>query len=359
MVSSSLGGPQEDEQADVADVCQQPLDELDVVSEAVAELVTPEFVDEAGPTTALALSEPRDLARFDPLRRFLSEARRYGRLSDSEERRLGLSAQRGDSSAAEKLVLHNLRLVVMIALRYQRAWAQLSDLVQEGTVGLMDAVRRWEVSSGARFGTYASYWIRAHILQFIMTNARLVSIAHTRAGRKLFFRLEKERRKLMSEGFDATPKLLASRLDVPEDELVALSGHIEAPEASIDAPLRDDGPALADCLPNPELTPEEIVAADELRNVVGRLMLDFARTLVDERERAIWSEHLATEEPVPLANLGSRYGLSKQRMGQIADRLKKRFREALVAKFGTDARIAWLGDAPVSRRRAAEPSNPL
>jgi RNA polymerase sigma-32 factor len=313
----------------------------------VDEVLAPELVlEDRDDSIALGVAAERELVRCGQLARFLAEARRYSRLSDEEERRLAHAARQGDSSAAQRLVLHNLGLVVAIALRYQRAWNPLLDLIQEGTIGLLEAVRRWESSSGARFGTYAAYWIRACILQFIMTNSRLVSIAHTRAGRKLFFRLEKERRKLLEDGFDVTPKLLAARLDVPESEVTALAPHIDAPEVSVDAPLRDEGPALVDGLARPEPSPEEIAAENEFRNVVGRLMDGFARTLADERERAVWTEHFATEEPVPLSILGKRYGLSKQRMGQIANRLKQRFRDQLIATFGADARISWLHKRP-------------
>jgi RNA polymerase sigma-32 factor len=319
---------------------------------AEADVSTPDVVSGAGePGTALVVAAERGLARCEPLARFLAEARRYPRLSDEEERRLARAAQRGDAAAAQRLVLHNLRLVVAIALHYQRAWNQLVDLVQEGTIGLLEAVRRWEASSGARFGTYAAYWIRAYILRFIMTNARLVSIAHTRAGRKLFFRLERERRKLLEEGFDATPKLLAARLEVPEAEVAQLAPHLDTPEISIDAPAHDDGTPLADGLVQPQASPEDIAADNELRAVVGRLMDDFARSLTDERERAVWLEHLATEHPVPLSVLGQRYGVSKQRMGQIANRLKARFREELIARVGADARIAWLRKQPRPRSR--------
>lgn len=313
----------------------------------------PDTAVEAGEAgTALVAAAERGLTRYEPLARFLAEARRYPRLSDDEERRLALAARQGDAAAAQRLVLHNLRLVIAIALHYQRAWDQLVDLVQEGTIGLLEAVRRWEASSGARFGTYAAYWIRAYILQFIMTNARLVSIAHTRAGRKLFFRLEKERRKLLEAGFDATRKLLAARLDVPESEVARLAPHIATPEVSIDAPVHDDGTRLAEDLVQPQPSPEEVAAEHELRRVVGRLMDDFARSLSDERERAAWFEHLAAEDPVPLSVLGKRYGVSKQRMGQIANRVKARFREALMARIGADARIAWLRrPSPRSRGR--------
>lgn len=301
-------------------------------------------LENGGDSTELELVGPRTLVRSEPVARFLAEARRYRRLSEDEERRLGELARKGDSSAAQALVLHNLRLVLAVARQYQRAWTHLIDLVQEGTIGLIEAVRRWEASRGARFGTYAAYWIRAYILHYIQTNARLVSIANTRAGRKLFFRLEKERQKLLSEGFDPTPKLLAARLDVPEGEVIELAGHIEAPEVSLDGLPLDEGPALADGLAKAEPSPEEIAAENEFRSVLGRLIEGFERTLADERERALWHEYVATDEPVPLSKLGERYGVSKQRMGQIADRLKKRFRTELLAQFGADARITWLRD---------------
>ena len=137
----------------------------------------------------------------DPVGRFLAEARRYPRLSEEEERALGMAVrERGDMNAARTLVVHNLRLVVAIAYQYRRAWANILDLFQEGSVGLMEAVKRWEPKLGPRFGTYAAYWIRAYVLRFLMTNSRLIHVGNTRAGRKLFFRLEKERQKLLAAG---------------------------------------------------------------------------------------------------------------------------------------------------------------
>ena len=137
----------------------------------------------------------------DGVGRFLAEAKRYKRLSEQEERALGVAArERGDLNAARTLVVHNLRLVISIAYQYRRAWANILDLFQEGSVGLMEAVKRWEPKLGPRFGTYAAYWIRAYVLRFLMTNSRLIHVGNTRAGRKLFFRLEKERQKLLAAG---------------------------------------------------------------------------------------------------------------------------------------------------------------
>jgi RNA polymerase sigma-32 factor len=284
----------------------------------------------------------------DGVGRFLAEAKRYKRLSEPEERALGVAArERGDLNAARTLVVHNLRLVISIAYQYRRAWANILDLFQEGSVGLMEAVKRWEPKLGPRFGTYAAYWIRAYLLRFLMTNSRLIHVGNTRAGRKLFFRLEKERQKLIAAGIDVTPKLLAAKLDVDEKDLNEVRAHLESREVPFDPrpgdPAGDEGYALSERLSGGGQSPEVEAARAELASTMQKLVAGFRDGLKDDRERAVWLEHLAAEEPVALGVLGARFGVSKQRMGQIADQLKKRFRGEIVAKLGPDVRTDWLG----------------
>jgi RNA polymerase sigma-32 factor len=282
----------------------------------------------------------------DPVARFLAEARRYQRLSDEEERELGRAVrEKGDMDAARTLVVHNLRLVISIAYQYRRAWASILDLFQEGSVGLMEAVKRWEPSLGPRFGTYAAYWIRAYVLRFLMTNSRLIHVGNTRAGRKLFFRLEKERQKLLAAGFEPTPKLLAAKLDVDERELDEVRQHLESREVSIDprGSADEESFPLAERIASGGPSPESEAAHAELADAVRDFVGEFRDGLKDARERAVWHEHLATDDPVALGELGSRFGVSKQRMGQIADQLKKRFRAEIVDKLGPDVRTDWLG----------------
>ncbi|HSS40130.1 MAG TPA: sigma-70 family RNA polymerase sigma factor [Polyangia bacterium] len=321
----------------------EPEEELaaDAVEAVAAE---PIDVDEVVPPP-----RPGALAPLrDPVQRFLAEARRFERLSEDEERALGRAVrEQGDMAAARKLVVHNLRLVITIAYQYRRAWANILDLFQEGSVGLMEAVKRWEPSLGPRFGTYAAYWIRAYVLRFLMTNSRLIHVGNTRAGRKLFFRLEKERQKLLAAGFEPTPKLLAANLDVDEKELDEVRQHLESREVSIDPrganDAGDETYALSERIAaagdSPEVEAEHAEMADALHTFIDR----FRGQLKDDRERAVWQEHLATEEPVALGELGARFGVSKQRMGQIADQLKKRFRTEIVETFGPDVRTDWLG----------------
>jgi RNA polymerase sigma-32 factor len=313
----------------------------DLVSEAASE---PAAVEETALDRILPEPEKHLVTYRDPVRRFVEEARRNARLDEKEERELGKAARdKGDLDAARRLVVHNLRLVVAIAYQYRQAWLNVLDLFQEGSVGLMEAVRRWDPDVGTRFSTYAAYWIRAYVLRFLMTNARLIHVGNTRAGRKLFFRLERERQKLLAAGFDPTPKLLAAKLDVDEADVIEVSGHLASREVSLDPRPDDEGVSLSERLSKREASPEDLAARSELAAAVRRLMDDFEDKLPDDRERAVWREHLAnpTNEPVSLGALGERYGVSKQRMGQIAEKLKKQFRDRVVAELGHDIQMSW------------------
>jgi RNA polymerase sigma-32 factor len=329
------------------DPVRQDADNESDTKELLADAAEPAAVEEAALERILPEQEKHLVTIRDPIRRFVEEARRYTRLDENEERELGHAARdRGDLDAARKLVVHNLRLVVTIAYQYRQAWLNVLDLFQEGSVGLMEAVRRWDPTVGTRFGSYAAYWIRAYVLRFLMTNARLIHVGNTRAGRKLFFRLERERQKLLSAGFDPTPKLLAAKLNVDEADLIEVSGHLASREVSLEPRPDDEGVSLAERISRHEPSPEDQAARSELSEAIRRLMTDFESRLQDDRERAIWREHLATSaaEPVALAALGERYGVSKQRMGQIADKLKSQFREKVLTELGADIRMSWQAE---------------
>jgi len=332
----------EEEEAESADAASEvpAADELDPEEARVPDAVLEPEVTRGVPKSTGLAAPIRD-----PVERFLSEARRYPRLSESEERELGVAVrQRGDMDAARKLVVHNLRLVVAIAYQYRRAWTNILDLFQEGSVGLMEAVKRWEPTLGPRFGSYAAYWIRAFVLKFLLTNSRLIHVGNTRAGRKLFFRLEKERQKLLAAGFEPTPKLLAAKLDVDEKELDQVSQHLDSREVSFEprAGAPEDSYPLSERIAAEQDTPEERAVEAEMVGAVAQFVDGFRERLTDERERAVWIEHLAAEEPVSLGVLGERFGVTKQRMGQIADKLKKRFREEIVRDLGEGIQTDWL-----------------
>jgi RNA polymerase sigma-32 factor len=192
------------------------------------------------------------VVKYDPLQRYLTEISQYRLLTRDEERTLAKRVQEGgDEEAAYVLVTANLRLVVKIALEFQRVWMQnLLDLIQEGNIGLMQAVTKFDPFKNVKFSYYASFWIKAYILKFIMDNWRLVKIGTTQGQRKLFFKLKKEKQKLIDLGFDPKPKLLSQRLGVSEKEIVDMDQRLDGWDVSLDAPLKEDSDT--ERLPNSE-----------------------------------------------------------------------------------------------------------
>jgi len=286
-------------------------------------------------------SPPKGLKSKDLLSFYLAEVRKYPLLSAEEEREYAVAYQEsGDREAAERLVTANLRLVIKIAFQYHRQWANVLDLIQEGNVGLVEALSRYDPYREIRFSSYAQYWIRAMILRFLLDNFRLVRLGSTRAGRKLFFQLQKERDRMLQEGLKASPKLLAERLGVTEKEVNAVDQHMRAPALSLHAPVGDaqDGRALAEIVPEKVPNdPEEQAARQELGGMVkDRLSAFAANQIVDDRERVIWEDRMVATDPVSLSELGKRFGVSKERVRQVEARMKKRLKAFLEAELGDE-----------------------
>lgn len=300
-----------------------------------AEAVTVEAVDpsEDGGAEEVAAREEteRSLAPYDPLQRYLSEIRRYPLLSREEEHRLAVAYKEdGDLDAAYQLVTGNLRLVVMIAREYQRAFRNLLDLVQEGNIGLMEAVKNFDPYRGVRFPSYAVWWIRAYVIRFLMNNWRMVKVGTTQAQRKLFFNLQKEKDRLEAEGFSASPKLIAQRLDVKETEVIEMQQRLGSRDASLDSPLgrEDDSGTLLDTLSGGG-TAEDHMAEAEYKAKVGQRIREFGESLKD-KDKVIFETRLMAEEPATLQEIGDRYGISRERIRQIESRLKKRLKAYLL-----------------------------
>jgi RNA polymerase sigma-32 factor len=268
---------------------------------------------------------------YDPLQRYLTEIRRYPILSREEEHELAVRYERHkDLDAAYRLVTSNLRLVVLIARDYQRATQNLLDLVQEGNVGLMEAIKNFDPYRGIRFPSYAVWWIRAYIIRYMMNNWRMVKLGTTQAQRKLFFNLQKEKDRLEREGIRPAPALLARRLDVKEREVVEMEQRLAARDLSIDAPVgRDDEAALVDFLPSGEHTAERQVADAEYRRLLSDKMAAFGKGLAG-KERVIFERRLLTDEPVTLQEIGDQFGISRERVRQLENRLKKKLKAYLL-----------------------------
>ncbi len=269
------------------------------------------------------------LVPVDPLQRYLNEIGRTPLLTAEEEHDLAVKYQEtGEPEYAYKMVTANLRLVVKIALELRSYYQNLLDLIQEGNIGLMQAVKRFDPYKGVRLPTYAQYWIRAYILKFILENFSLVKIGTTQAQRKLFFRLKKEKEKLIREGFVPDSKLLAERIDVSEKEVQDMEKRLLGPEPGLEDANPSTGRTLMDVLDSGGATPEEQVAREELLTKVRSAMDEF-RNILDEREQAIWDARIAADQPQTFQELGELYGITRQRVQQVEQRLKKRFKEFL------------------------------
>ncbi|HZP43162.1 MAG TPA: RNA polymerase factor sigma-32 [Candidatus Binatia bacterium] len=274
------------------------------------------------------MSDRASLVPSDSLQRYLAEIRRIPILSREEEHDLAVQwHEQGDRPAAWRLVTANLRLVVMIAREYQRAFHVLLDLVQEGNVGLLEAVKNFDPYRGIRFPSYAVWWIRAYIIRYIMNNWRLVKVGTTQAQRKLFFNLAKERERLEREGFSPTPKLIAQRLDVREKEVVEMEQRLAARDVSVDNPIAEGEEAtLLDFLPGTEQT-AETVADEEYHRLVRRTADEFKQTLKG-KDLVIFERRLEPlmrdEDPVTLQEIGDDFGITRERVRQIESRVKKR-----------------------------------
>ncbi len=284
------------------------------------------------PEPAADLSEPSMAGMLvpaaDTLQRYLAEIRRIPILSRDEEHALAVRwHEEGDRAAGLRLVTANLRLVVMIAREYQRAVHSLLDLIQEGNVGLLEAIKNFDPYRGVRFPSYAVWWVRAYVIRYIMNNWRMVKVGTTQAQRKLFFNLQKERERLEREGFTAEPRLIAQRLGVKEKEVVEMEQRLSSRDLSVNTPIDEGEDAtLLDFLPGPAQT-AETVADEEYHHLVRQKAADFKRTLTG-KDLVIYERRLEAlmrdEEPVTLQEIGDEYGITRERVRQIEARLKKK-----------------------------------
>ena len=270
------------------------------------------------------------LVPVDPLSRYLAELRRFSVLSRERENEIARRYHKyRDPEDAYRLVTANLRLVVKIANEFARASRNLLDLIQEGNVGLMEAVKNFDPYRGIRFPSYAVWWVRAYIYRYLINNWRLVKIGTTQAQRKLFFNLRKESERLEAEGFTPQPKLLAQRMGVKESEVREMQERMAQSEVSLDAPAGpEDDTRLGDAIPDTEWNPEETTARAEWRNFAHDKVNQFVATLRD-KELEIFRTRLLAEEPPTLQEIGARFGISRERVRQIESRLKRRLKEFL------------------------------
>ncbi len=274
-------------------------------------------------------SDDKALIRYDPLQRYLSEISRYKLITREREKELGLRIQEdNDTEAAYELVTSNLRLVVKIALEFQRMWMQnLLDLIQEGNIGLMQAVKKFDPYKNVKFSYYASFWIKAYILKFIMDNWRLVKIGTTQGQRKLFFKLKKEKQNLIDQGFDPKPKLLSEKLGVSEREVIDMDQRLDGWDVSLDTPIKEDSDTdRIDFVSSDAESAEDQMAKKEIETLLHNKIDDFKKTM-SSRELEIFELRVFSDSPATLQEIGDKYNISRERVRQIEKNIIKKIKE--------------------------------
>jgi RNA polymerase sigma-32 factor len=312
-----------------AEIAPEIISEKRIVKSAKkSDVIEVHLTDALLPKLAQSLPVVRkstDLKVQDPLTLYLKEITRHKLLTIEEERELTLQLlETGDIETAKKLVLANLRLVVKIALEYKNAYRNVMDLIQEGNIGLMKAVSKYDPAKGAKLSYYASWWIRSFILKFILDNFRLVKIGTTQEQKKLFYNLMREKQRLMSQGINPDVKLLSENLGVSEKAVLEMDHRLSSfgQEVSFDRPLDDDGGSqtLGDMISDDEEGPESKFADLQNLEILQQNLGEFIKGL-KSRDQEIFKKRLLSEAPESLQSIANQYGVSRERIRQVEERL--------------------------------------
>ncbi|NRA44305.1 MAG: RNA polymerase factor sigma-32 [Oligoflexales bacterium] len=279
-------------------------------------------------------------ANISPLQLYLQEIAKYPLLEPEEELELAKKHYESDDiQAAHRLITSNLRLVVKIANDFRKAQAGLLDLIQEGNYGLMQAVKKFNPYKGVKLSSYSAWWIRAYILKYLLDNKSQVKIATTAAQRKLFYNLQKETDKLLSEYDTVDPKMIAESLDVPEKDVIEMQKRLQAPDMSLDAPISNDEGSQgtrADLIQDQNsVNIEELLSDEQVKYIFSQHLEEFKKNL-SGRDLDIFNKRLVADKPMTLQEIGDSYGISRERARQIEARIVKKLKEFVNEKGTLD-----------------------
>jgi len=300
--------------------------------EELADSQVPALLDDASfePTAASAVKSSNALALTDPVALYMAEVRKYPLLTREQEQELAMRyRETGDKRAAEMLVTSNLRFVVKVAAEYSKFGARLIDLVQEGNVGLMHAVREFNPYKGVRLITYAVWWIRGYIQDYLMRQYSMVRIGTTQSQRKLFYRFQKEKELLESMGQEPSVQLLSTRLGVSESDVETMSQRLQGRDVSLQTAVDDNGKTtLLDFESSDDIPIDEQMGHAEMLSLLHEGIEDLKDSLND-RERELLEDRLLSDEPLTLQEIGEKYGVTREAVRQMENRLMAKIRKIL------------------------------
>jgi RNA polymerase sigma-32 factor len=275
-------------------------------------------------------------ATLDPYNAYRASLRDVERLDRDQEHVLAVEyGKTHDPEIARKLITANLKLVVKLAHEYTRAHRNLLDLIQEGNVGLVQAVEKYDPHRNVKLSSYAAWWIRAYMLRYILQNARMVRLGTTATQRKLFFNLRKEKAKLERLGFSPTADRVAAAMQVSEHEVIDMEQRLGSPDASLDAPFdrEENGRSRMDLVESATERPDVATENVEFRERLHETLLAFGDKLKG-REKQLFTDRLMTDKPRTLQELGDSFGISRERTRQLEMRLMGRLKSYLQAQLG-------------------------
>ncbi|HPI39588.1 MAG TPA: RNA polymerase factor sigma-32 [Pseudobdellovibrionaceae bacterium] len=315
---------------EVLEADEQPLVEIPSTGQEIEPLDTEPLVEIE--EKSLTLSQPPSLKTNDPLVMYLNEVRRYPLLTKEQESSYAKKYyETKNPEIAQILVKHNLRFVVKIAAEYSKFGAKMIDLIQEGNIGLMHAVREFNPYKGVRLITYAVWWIRGYIQEFMMKQYSLVRIGTTQNQKKLFYNLQREKEKLDQMGDIEGFARLSSKLGIPEDEIREMAQRMRGKDVSLDRPMDDEGKtSFMDLQRNPSETPmdEQLSHLEQLHILSEKI--DKLRPELSEREKILLEERILNDHPLTLQEIGEKYGITREAIRQAEVRLLKKIKDKML-----------------------------
>lgn len=307
--------------------------EAEMVDPDDIEVMDPSKLEKDRSSLLPTVAKGKSVVPIDPLTAYLNEIRRYECLTEKEERELAIKLhESNDSNAAYRLTTSHLMLVVRIAMTFRRQWQNMMDLIQEGNVGLLKAVKNFDPFRGVRLSSYATWWIRSYILKYMLDNWRLVRVGTTNARRKLLYNLRKEKEKLENQGFAPTTKLLAEHFGVDESDVIDVQASLGAGDISVDTPLQEgekSTPAMS-LTDHTAVSPEEDAERNQFLKSLKKEISTFKKEL-KPIEQKILSDRILSDTPRSLQEIGNDHNITREAVRQTEQRILKKFK-AYVAK---------------------------